>query len=302
MNTLKREKRVQVVAGLVEGCSIASTARMVGVSENTIGKFILEMGTACFDHEDRALRGLLSERIQADELWAFCFAKDKNLPPSMKDEPGVGSIWTWTALCADTKLLISWLMGKRDMAHASAFCRDLASRVVVRPQLTTDALGIYAKAVKDAFGAKGIDYAVVHKVYSREVLDEARYSPPQCIAITKKRVYGKPLKVDATTSHVERNNLTVRMSQRRWTRLTNGYSKSFSHMECAFAIHAFWYNWVRRHTTLKGKTPAMANDLATHPWSYEEMVGLLEAKERAAVESGKLKRGKYRKRTPKLVQ
>ena len=272
---------------------------MAGVSENTISKFILDLGTVCFDHEDQALRGLLCERIQADEIWAFCYAKDRNLPPSMKDEPGVGSIWTWTAVCADTKLLISWLMGKRDKDHADGFRRDLSSRIAVRPQLTTDALGLYAKAVSDAFGARGIDYAVVHKEYAGEVSDEGRYSPPRCIAVTKKRVYGKPFKVDATTSHVERQNLTIRMSQRRWTRLTNGYSKSFSHMECAFAIHAFWYNWIRRHSSLKGKTPAMANDLASHPWTFEEMIGLLEAKERAAVAAGKLKRGSYRPRKPK---
>ena len=295
MNRLTTEKRVRVIAALCEGCSVNATVRMTGVSKVTILKLLLEVGSACLNYEDEHLRGLLCERIEADEVWGFCHAKDKNLRPDVRGAPGVGSVWTWVAIDADSKLIVSWLMGDRDAEHARAFMHDLCGRLVVRPQLTTDSLGVYAGAVREAFGARGIDYAQVHKVYAAAQTDEARYSPAKCIGCERTAIYGRPIRVDATTSHVERSNLTLRMSQRRWTRLTNAHSKSFTHMEAAFALHSFYYNWCRKHATL-GTSPAKHAELTDHVWTLDELVGLLEASEEKAIAAGALKRGRYKPR------
>jgi IS1 family transposase len=280
MNRLSRDKRLRIIAALVEGCSINSIVRMTSISKPTILKLLLDVGRACLNYEDEAIRDLPSKRIEADEVWGFCHSKDKNVRPENVGKPGHGSVWTWIAIDPDTKLLVSWLMGDRDAGHAHAFMHDLASRLRDRPQLTTDALGVYAEAVLDAFDRLGVDYAQVQKIFGQSRADERRYSPPQCIGCRKQAVYGRPRRPHVSTSHVERSNLTLRMSQRRWTRLTNAHSKSFTHMEAAFALHACWYNWCRRHMTL-GTTPAVAARLTDHEWPIEDLVILLEEQERA---------------------
>lgn len=281
MNRLKRDKRIQVIAALCEGNSIASTVRMTGVSKPTILRLLLDVGRACVNHEDQELRFLSCAHVQADELWGFCHSKDQNIRPENVGKGGHGSVWTWIALCADSKLIISWLMGDRDAAHAHAFMHDLASRLVARPQLTTDALWAYAPAVLDAFDRLGVDYGQLRKVFGSEHQDQIRYSPAQCIGCKKRAIYGRPHAAHVSTSYVERVNLTIRMSQRRWTRLTNAHSKSFRHMEAAFAVHTFWYNWCRPHMSLDGFTPAMAADVADRVWTHSDLVELLEDQEAA---------------------
>lgn len=281
MNRLTKEKRASILRALVEGCSVNSVVRMTGASKVTILKLLLDIGRACNNHEDKALRNLVCQRVEADEIWGFIHAKDRNLSPKLLGRPGFGSQWTWYAIDADSKLIVSWMMGDRDASHASAFMDDLASRLAIRPQLTTDALGAYADAVANAFDWLGVDYAQVHKSYGRNPAEpESRYSPAQCTGCEKRRVSGHPNRALATTSHVERANLTLRMSQRRWTRLTNAHSKSFRHMEAAFALHAFHYNWVRAHSTIK-TTPAVAAGIAEKPWTMEDLIGLLESQEAA---------------------
>lgn len=292
MKKLSTESRVRVIAALCEGCSINATARMTGVSKPTILKLILDMGQTCLNFEDAELRNLHCRSIQADEIWGFCHSKDKNVRPENIGKPGHGSVWTWYAIDRDSKLIVSWIMGDRDGSHAHAFMHDLAGRLCERPQLTTDALGAYKDAVRDAFDGLGVDYAQVHKIYRSEPGDDTRYSPSRCVGCEKKAVYGRSLAPDVTTSHVERANLTLRMGQRRWTRLTNAHSKSFTHMEAAFAIHSMFYNWCRKHMTI-GTTPAVAAGLTDHVWSIEEMVGLLEDREQAAIDAGAMKRGPY---------
>lgn len=280
MNRLSRDKRTRIVAALCEGCSINSIVRMTGVSKVTILKLLKDVGRACVNFEDEALRGLSCKRIQADEVWGFCHSKDKNVRPENRDKAGHGSVWTWVAIDADSKLIVSWLMGDRDSGHAHAFMHDLASRLAERPQLTTDALGAYAAAVLDAFDRIGVDYAQVHKIYARDRSEDTRYSPSTCIGCEKRAVYGQSDKLHVSTSFVERSNLTLRMSQRRWTRLTNAFSKKFENMEAAFAIHSVFYNWCRRHLTLK-TTPAVAAGLTDREWKVDDIVKLLEAYESA---------------------
>lgn len=293
MNRLTKEKRIAVLKALCEGCSIRATGRLTGVSKTTIMKLLLNIGHACLAWEDAKLRNLSCERLQADEVWGFVGAKDKNVSPEDKGEKG--SVWTWVCIDADTKLIVSWLMGARDEGHAHAFMQDVASRLDgTRPQLTTDALGLYAGAVWEAFRT-GVDYAQVHKIYGKDRPDAARYSPAACIGCERHAIYGHPLPADATTSHVERSNLTLRMHQRRWTRLTNAFSKSFTHMEAAFTLHAFYYNWVRKHATL-GTTPAVRAGLATLPMTMDDLVAMLEAEEKAAIGTEGNKRGPYRPR------
>jgi len=297
MKKLTTAQRVRVISALCEGCSINSTVRMTGVSKPTILKLLIDLGRACVNHEDAALRGLTCDRIQADEVWGYCRSKDKNTRPEDREKLGHGSVWTWVAIDADTKLIASWLMGDRDSGHAHAFMQDLAGRLASRPQLTTDALGVYAEAVRDAFGRMGVNYGQLHKVYATVGPDEGRYSPATCIACERKAIIGNCDPDHISTSIVERSNLTLRMSQRRWTRLTNAASKKFANMEAAFALHACVYNWARKHASLGGQTPAMAAGLADHAWTIAEVVELLEASERAAIASGSLKRGPYKKRS-----
>lgn len=275
MNRLSKDKRVAVVSALVEGCSINSTVRMTGVAKTTILRLLLDLGNACGNFEDSRLRGLYCRRIEADEIWGFIHCKDRVAPKAKAKVDGMGSCWTWYAINADTKLLISWIMGDRDAGHAAGFMNDLASRLIAKPHLSTDALGVYADAVFDAFARLGVDYLQVHKSYGRLQDEGHRYSPPQCTACKKRAVFGSPRHELGGTSYIERANLTLRMSQRRWTRLTNAHSKSFNHMLAAFALHSCHYNWARKHATL-GKTPAMAQGLTDRQWTIADLVALLD--------------------------
>jgi IS1 family transposase len=219
---------------------------------------------------------LKCRRIQCDEIWAFCYAKEKNIPTHMRSLPGVGDVWTWTALDADSKLIVSWLVGERDAGYATEFINDVASRLATRVQLTTDGLRPYLEAVENAFGAD-IDYAQLVKLYGQAPEAEKRYSPAECIGCERKRVEGNPDPSHISTSFVERQNLTMRMSMRRFTRLTNAFSKKIENLEAAVALHFMWYNFGRIHQTLR-VTPAMEAGVTDHVWSVGEIVDLLEKK------------------------
>jgi IS1 family transposase len=274
MNRLSVAKRVQVVAALVEGSSINSIVRMTGVSKPTILKLIEDMGCACAAYHHRDVRGLKVRRLQCDEIWAFVGAKAKNVSVEKKAE-GWGDAWTWTAIDADTKLCVSYLVGGRDTGWATDFMFDCAYRIVGRPQITTDAHKPYLKAVEEAFGGDA-DYAMLHKVYGASSEPEHRYSPATCIGCDMKTVSGVPDPEHVSTSFVERQNLTMRMSMRRFTRLTNGFSKKIENHGHAVALHFMHYNFCRVHKTLR-VTPAMEAGLTEHVWTLEELVLLLDA-------------------------
>lgn len=273
MNKLDTAKRVAVVSALVEGCSIRSVVRMTGVSKNTIAKLLVELGAACSDYLDKNLVNLNSKRIQCDEIWQYVGAKQKNVTPEMAEKKICGDVWTWVAIDADSKLICSWLVGKRDAGCATAFIQDLANRLSNRVQLTTDGLKIYLNAVIDAF-AGDIDYSILHKIYGADRPDAARYSPAQCIGCDKRKIIGNPDEKHISTSYVERQNLTMRMSMRRFTRLTNGFSKKIENHVASIALHCFHYNFVRIHQSLR-VSPAMAAGVSDRLWSIEELVSLL---------------------------
>jgi IS1 family transposase len=273
MNQLSSEKRTQIVAAMVEGCSIRSIVRMTGASKNTIAKLLVELGAACAEYLDKNLVNLNSKRIQCDETWSFVGAKDKNIPTARKDEIGIGSAWTWVAIDADSKLICSWMVGKRDPGCATEFIQDLAGRLANRVQLTTDGLKMYLNAVADGFG-EDIDYAMLVKVYGNDPEDEKRYSPAVCTGCKKQNKIGNPDAKHISTSYVERQNLTMRMGMRRFTRLTNGFSKKLENHIAAIAIHYMHYNYCRIHQTLR-VTPAMEAGISNHVWSIEEIIALL---------------------------
>lgn len=279
MNKLTTAKRAAIVSCLVEGNSIRSTERIAGADKKTILRLLVQLGEACRDYQDRTLVDLPCKKIQADEIWAFCYAKDKNLPESMKDKPGVGSIWTWTAICADTKLVPSFHVGTRDAACAYEFMSDLASRLRGRIQLTTDGHKAYLSAVDGAFG-RNIDYAMLIKQYGEPIGEEHRYSPAECTGTHIEEIMGHPKERDVSTSYAERQNLNMRMGIRRFTRLTNAFSKKIENHRHAVSLYYMYYNFCRIHQTTR-VTPAMAAGVADHPWEVEEIVGLL--KEEAVV-------------------
>ena len=275
MNKLTKEKRMQVVAALVEGSSINSTVRMTGVSKPTILKLLADLGKSCAKYQDEKLRNLSCKRVQADEIWSFCFAKDKNLSEEMKGKFGFGSVWTWTAICADTKLMISWLVGERSVPYAVKFIDDLASRLAHRVQLTTDGHKPYLRAVEGAFGSD-IDYARLEKIYTTGPQEgtTTRYSPAQCCGTRTHKVMGNPDEDHISTSYAERMNLQIRMNMRRFTRLTNAHSKKVENHRHALALYFMYYNFARIHSTLR-VTPAIQAGIADHVWNLEEIVGLL---------------------------
>ena len=275
MNRLPLAKRVQIVSALVEGSSLRATSRMANVSINTVTKLLLDLAPVCAEYQDRTLRNLTCKRIQCDEIWQFVYAKKKNVTSKIREKnPAAGDVWTWTAMDADTKLVLSVLVGGRDAAYAYEFMQDVASRLKHRVQLTTDGHKPYLSAVEDAFGAD-VDYATLTKLYGGDVNDEKRYSPAVCIGCLSKAVTGDPDPKHISTSYVERQNLTMRMSMRRFTRLTNAFSKKIENHMAAVALHFIHYNFARIHTTLR-VTPAMAAGAANHVWSIEEIVALLD--------------------------
>lgn len=277
MNRLDTARRTQVVKCLIEGMSIRSTVRITGVAKNTVAKLLVELGAACTVYMDGAMRNLPCEKIQCDEIWSFVYAKEKNVTADIADKQVAGSVWTWTAIDADTKLIPCWLIGKRDAGCATEFMQDLAGRLSNRVQLTTDGLKVYMNAVIDAFAGE-IDYAILHKVYGADRPDAARYSPAVCIGCEKAPMIGNPDEKHVSTSYVERANLSMRMSMRRFTRLTNAFSKKIENHAASVAIYFTWYNFGRVHQTLK-TTPAIKAGVASHVWSVDEMVNLLSAVE-----------------------
>jgi IS1 family transposase len=291
MNRLSPEKRKAVVAALVEGNSLRATSRMTGVALNTITKLLVDLGTVCSVHQDRVMRDLPCQRVQADEIWSFCYAKERNVPADKKGQPGFGDVWTWVAMDSETKLVPTFHIGPRDLREATSFMADLAGRLKHRVQLTTDGHRPYLLAVEGAFQGD-VDYAQLIKVYGsdRSNKPERRYSPAVCLDAIPNRVSGYPDPTHISTSHVERLNLTMRMSMRRFTRLTNAFSKKVENLAAAVSLHFMHYNFCRVHMSLNGQTPAMAAGVADHVWTLDELIGLL-----SEAESVPVKRGSYRK-------
>jgi IS1 family transposase len=278
MNKLSLERRTQIVKALVEGSSIRSTARMTDSAINTVMKLLIDLGSACLDYQDANLRNLPCRRLQCDEIWSFVYSKAKNVPEEHKGELGYGDVGTWTAIDAETKLVPCWRVGNRDGREAYHFMKDLASRLSSRVQLTTDGHKAYLEAVEGACGAD-IDYAMLIKLYGPEPKEsERRYSSSECIGTEERIVTGSPDAAHISTSYVERGNLTMRMSMRRFTRLTNAFSKKLLNHMYAVALHFMHYNFCRPHTTLSKPyrtTPAMAAGSCDHAWTIEELLSLL---------------------------
>lgn len=278
MNRLSTRKRAEIVAALVEGNSLRSTSRMHDVSINTVTKLLVELGAACLDEHDRLVYGLKTVRVQCDEIWSFCYCKQKNIPANVRMPIGtIGDVWTWTAIDADSKLIISYHVGGRSAQDADAFVSDLARRVRNDVQITTDGHKPYLAAVKLAFEDRKIDYATLSKVYANAE-SEGRYSPGHIVSSTTEVITGTPDPRHISTSYVERQNLTMRMSMRRFTRLTNGFSKKAENHLAAIALHFMHYNFVRIHKTLR-VTPAMAAGIASRVWGIEDLVRLLADRE-----------------------
>ena len=279
MNRLDMETRCRVVAALVEGNSIRATVRMTGVAKNTIQKLLLELGAVCWAYQDRVFVNLSCKRIQIDECWAFCYAKQKNVTAEIAAKnPDAGDVWTWAAIDADTKLIPSWIVGPRDSASARMFVSDLASRLADRIQLTSDALTLYTNAIQRAFRGE-VDYAQIVKIFGKVSTEgQRRYSPAECIGCERTPVMGSPDPKHVSTSYIERANLTMRMGMRRFTRLTNGFSKKVEHHTAAVALHMMHYNFVRVHQTLK-ITPAMAAGVTPKLWEIADIVALLDQRD-----------------------
>lgn len=274
MNRLRTTQQVAVVKSLVEGNSIRATVRLTGVAKNTIQKLVVELGVAVTEYQDKALRNLNSKRVQADEIWSFCYAKKKTVQKDksiLERNPDAGDVWTWTAIDADSKLCISWLVGDRTADNAYTIMKDVQSRMAQRVQLTTDQLSIYLRAVDRAFGID-VDYAMLQKIYAGG--GDGRYSPAECIGCKKVEVIGSPDAKHISTSFVERQNLTMRMSMRRFTRLTNAFSRKVENHAAMVALYFMYYNFGRVHQTLR-VTPAMEAGVTDHVWSAEEIVALL---------------------------
>lgn len=286
MKQLTTAQRAQVVRCLCEGNSIRSTVRITGVAKNTVVKLMCEIGCACADYHHRNVRNLTVRHLQCDEIWSFVGAKKKNVTLE-QEQNGWGDVWTWTAIDADTKLCVTYHVGDRGKHSAFAFMEDCASRINGRLQITTDAHKPYLAAVEKAFGGDA-DYAQLHKIYGATEANEARYSPATCIGCDIKTVSGVPDPRHVSTSHVERQNLSMRMSMRRFTRLTNGFSKKVENHGHAVALYFAYYNFCRVHQTLR-VTPAMEAGLTDHVWSVEELIALLPKSEAK-------KRGHYKKK------
>jgi IS1 family transposase len=269
MNKLSIERRAQIHSALVEGVSIRAVCRMTGCEKRTVTRLLVEVGTACFEYQDRVLRNLNCKRIQCDEIWSYIGCKQKNVTLKMAEKRIVGDAWVWVAIDADTKVVPCWLLGKRDPGCATEFVSDLASRLSNRVQLTADAF------------ANNIDYAMLVKTYGAAIADESRYSPAKFISTEKIDISGSPDEKHISTSYVERQNLTMRMGMRRFTRLTNGFSKKVENHEAAVALHFMHYNFARVHQTLR-VTPAMEAGVSDHIWSFQDIAALADAKQMKA--------------------
>jgi IS1 family transposase len=274
MKQLTKDQRCAVVRCLCDGVSIRATVRISGVAMNTIQKLTRDLGEAVLAYQDQVLRNLNCKRLQLDEIWCFCYAKNKNVPDHMRGVPGIGDMWTWTAMDAQTKLIVSWRIGARDAANAHAFIGDIAERLGGRVQMTTDGNRVYVDAVESHLGGK-VDFAQLIKQYGNESgTPETRYSPAKCLGAKKRQIDGNPDMDHVSTSYAERQNLNIRMQNRRYTRLTNAFSKKAEMLAYSIAITFMYHNFVRIHQTLK-MTPAQKAGLTHHKWSIEEMVDLL---------------------------
>lgn len=273
MNKKSIKERARILSLLVEGNSLRAASRIAGCSINTVTKLLVEIGEACLWYQDTHLVNLPCKNVQVDEIWSFVYAKRTNVPEDKKGE--AGDIWTWTAIDADTKLVPSWRIGARDSETAFDFMRDLASRMKGRIQLTSDGLTKYREAVYEGFG-HDIDFAMLVKIYGKSVEGQRRYSPNECVGIKKDKIDGNPDMSKVSTSFVERQNLTMRMSMRRFTRLTNAFSKKVENHGHAIALHFMNYNFCRVHKTLK-VTPAMAAGASQTLWSLEDVVAMADA-------------------------
>jgi IS1 family transposase len=272
MNKLSLERRAQIISCLVEGNSVRATCRMTGSSKGAVLKLIADLGPACQKYQDEHLRNLPCQRLQADEVWSFCYSKQKNIPEQMIGKVGIGDVWTWTAIDADTKLIPCWYVGSRSGASAYRFMTDLAGRLANRVQLTTDGHRAYLNAVDAAFD-RDIDYAMLVKIYGDAPESEKRYSPADCLGADKTVIRGRPDPAHISTSYVERQNLTMRMSMRRFTRLTNGFSKKLDNHKHMLAIYFMYYNFGRVHQTIR-VTPAMEAGVSDHIWTSQEICNL----------------------------
>ncbi len=275
MNKLPLEKRVQILSMLCEGSSMRSISRVADVSINTVSKLLIDAGKACSAFHDETVRGVKAKRVQVDEIWSFTYAKQKNVAKAKAAPANAGDTWTWTAIDAENKLLISWLVGGRDGDYAMAFMDDLQSRLANRVQLTSDGHRAYLEAVEGAFGAD-VDYAQLVKLYGAPAEGEKRYSPAECIGIKKTPIEGSPDPKHISTSYVERQNLTMRMQMRRYTRLTNAFSKKFENHMHMVALYTVWYNFVKMHKSLK-MTPALAAGVTDRLWSMEDIAEMVDA-------------------------
>jgi IS1 family transposase len=274
-NVISTAKKVAVISALVEGCSVRSTVRLTGVSKGAVLRLLVSVGKACQEYLDVTIRNVPAKRVQVDEIWSFCYAKQKNSTAEMWDRVGyAGDVWTFTAIDADTKLVISWAVGRRDAGCAADFLQDVAGRLSNRIQLTTDGHKMYLLAVPDAFG-NNIDYAQLVKVFGDNPEGQKRYSPAQCLGTQRVEVIGNPDQAHISTSFVERQNLNMRMNMRRFTRLTNAFSKKLDNHIAMIALFHTHYNFCRLHQTLR-VTPAMEAGLSDHVWSIGEIVNIAD--------------------------
>ena len=280
MNKLPIQKRVAIISALVEGNSLRSTSRMVGCSINTVTKLLIDVATACDSYQARVMRNLACRRLQIDEIWSFCYSKAKNVPADKRDTFGFGDVWTFVAIDAETKLVPAWWIGQRDGCNAKTFVDDVATRIANRIQVSTDGHRMYIDAMESGFGGE-VDYAMLVKHYGNAGSNqhpETRYSPGECCGTEKIVISGEPDMEHVSTSYIERQNLTMRMRMRRFTRLTNGFSKKLENHCHAVALHFMHYNFVRRHMTLR-MPPALKAGVTDHVWTLEEVVRLADASE-----------------------
>ncbi len=281
MNRLSADRRAQIIGMMVEGVSIRAITRMTGASKNTVVKLLTDAGNACLKYQDKALRNLPCKRIQADEIWSFVYAKQKNVPQEKKGAFGYGDVWTWTAIDADTKLIVCWHVGTRDADAAYEFMTDVAGRLANRVQLTTDGHAAYLSAVDAAFSrGPGVDYAQLVKVYGTAPEAQRRYSPPICLGAQRHEIRGNPDPEHISTSYVERQNLSMRMGMRRFTRLTNAFSKKLENHMHALSIYFMHYNFVRIHQTVR-VTPAMEAGVTDRLWDLSDIVRIVDEWEAA---------------------